>query len=148
MYKYSSMEQLMEGLEKNKELYSKIVSVFKRRRRRNISSIMNAIASLFAVTIIFPNSYGTVNFNIFAVLLVAYIIYDMIKVELISLNPKNLTSLISTLMFIMDVAEKDVWYVRDIVALMSTRSFEEKELNIVQIFYNKLCSRVEYLEKI
>lgn len=148
MYKYSSMEQLMERLEENTELYSKIVSVFKRRKRRNVSSIMNAIASLFAVSIIFPNSYGTVNFNVFAVLLAAYIIYDMIKVELISLNPKSLTSLIITLIFIMDIAEKDVWYIRDTVAIMSTHSFEERELDIVQIFYSKLCKRVECLEKI
>ena len=148
MYKYSSMEQLMERLEKNTELYSKIVSVFKRRRRRNVSSIMNAIASIFAVSIIFPNSYGTISFNIFVMLLAVYIIYDMIKVELISLNPKSLTSLIITLIFIMDIAEKDVWYIRDTVAIMSTRSFEERELNIVQIFYSKLCKRVEYLEKI
>lgn len=148
MYRYSSMEQLMVRLEKNTELYSKIVSVFKRRRRRNVSSIMNAIASIFAVSIIFPNSYGTISFNIFAILLAAYTIYDIIKVELISLNPKSLTSLIITLIFIMDIAEKDVWYIRDTVALMSTHSFEGKELDIVQIFYNKLCNRVEHLEKI
>ena len=148
MYRYSSMEQLMGRLEKNTELYSKIVSVFKRRRKRNISSIMNAIASIFAVSIIFPNSYGTISFNIFAILLAAYTIYDIIKVELISLNPKSLTSLIITLIFIMDIAEKDVWYIRDTVALMSTHLFEERELNIVHIFYNKLCSKADYLEKI
>ena len=88
------------------------------------------------------------SFNVFAILLAAYTIYDIIKVELISLNPKSLTSLIITLIFIMDIAEKDVWYIRDTVALMNDRSFEEKELNIVHIFYSKLCKRVEYLEKI
>ena len=113
-----------------------------------MSSIMNAIASIFAVSIIFPNSYGTISFNIFVILLAVYIIYDIIKVELISLNPKSLTSLIITLIFIMDIAEKDVWYIRDTVAIMSTRLFEERELNIVHIFYSKLCKRVEYLEKI
>ena len=138
----------MVRLEKNTELYSKIVSVFKRRRRRNVSSIMNAIASIFAVSIIFPNSFRTISFNIFVILLAAYTIYDMIKVELISLNPKSLTSLIVTLIFIMDIAEKDVWYIRDTVALMRTRSFEEKEFNVVHIFYSKLCKRIEYLEKI